>query len=89
MNGGGGSSRKKSVESNRGPIKTTLIGTMIVDTVCFHAIGDAVPRKESGGLGNPRGPVDPRSEVVMKRKANPEMMKRMTNLVLEMRISLL
>jgi|GEM_PF-7047080 len=50
----------------------------------FQAIGDAVPRKESGCLGKPRGPVDPKSEVVIKRKANPEMMKRITNFVLEM-----
>ena len=89
INGGGGSSRKKSVESNKGPIKTIFIGDIIADAVFFHAIGDAVPRKESGCLGNPRGPVDPKSEVVMERKTNPEMMKRMTNLVLEMRISLL
>jgi hypothetical protein len=89
MNGGGGSSRKKSVENSKGPIKTTFIGEITADTVCFHAIGEAVPRRESGCLGKPRGPVDPRSEVVMKRKANPEMMKRMTNFVLEMRMSLL
>src|SRR3989344_8992001 len=84
INGGGGSSRKKSVESNKGPIKTILIGNIIVDTVFFQTIGDAVPRKESGCLGKPLGPVDPKSEVVIKRKANPEMMKRITNFVLEM-----
>ena len=83
INGGGGSSRKKSVESNKGPIKTIFIGNIIVDTAFFQAIGDAVPRKESGCLGKPRGPVDPTSEVVIKRKANPEMMKRITNFVLE------
>ena len=71
------------VESNKGPIKTTLVGNIIVDTSFFQAIGDAVPRKESGCLGNPRGPVDPKSEVVMERKTNPEMMKRITNFVLE------
>ena len=54
-----------------------------MDTVLFQAIDDAVPRKESGCLGNPRGPVDPKSEVVIKRKANPEMMKRITNFFLE------
>ena len=55
-----------------------------MDTVFFQAIGDAVPRKESGCLGNPRGPVDPKSEVVIKRKANPETMKKITNFFLEM-----
>lgn len=55
-----------------------------MDTVLFHAIGDSDPvlRIGSGGLGNPRGPVDPKSEVVIKRKANPEMMKRITNFLL-------
>ena len=88
INGGGGSSRKKSVESNTGPIKTIFIGTIIVDTVFFHAIGDAVRRKESGCLGKPRGPVDPNSEVVIKRKTNPEMMKKKTNFFLVMFIPL-
>ena len=59
---------------------------MIVDAVFFQTTGDAVPRKESGCLGKPRGPVDPKSEVVIKRKTNPEMRKRMTNFVLEMSI---
>src|SRR3990167_5769444 len=84
INGGGGSSRKKSVESNKCPIKTILIGEIIVDTVLFQAIGDAVPRKESGCLGKPRGPVDPKNEVVIKRNANPERIKRITNFILEM-----
>ena len=57
-----------------------------MDTALFQAIGDAVPRKESGYLGKPRGPVDPKSEVVIKRKANPEMMKRITNFFLEILI---
>ncbi len=57
---------------------------MIVVTVLFHAIGDAVPRKESGCLGKPLGPVVPKSVVVIKRKANPEIMKRTTNFFLEM-----
>jgi len=52
----------------------------------FHAIGDAVRRKESGCLGNPRGPVDPKNEVVIKRKTNPETMKRITNFFLEISI---
>ena len=84
MNGGGGSSRKKLVESNKGPIKTIFIGRIIVDTVFFHATGDAVPKKESGCFGKLRGPVDPRSEVVINIKANPEMRNRITNFVLEM-----
>ena len=71
------------MESNKGPIKTTLIGNIIVDTVFFQTIGDAVPSRESGGLGKPRGPVDPKSEVVIKRKANPEMKKIAINLFLE------
>lgn len=50
----------------------------------FQAIGDAVPRKESGCLGKPRRPVDPKREVVINIKASPEMMKKITNFVLEM-----
>ena len=54
-----------------------------MDTLFFQAIGDAVPRKESGCLGNPRGHVDPKSVVVINIKANPETMKRMINFFLE------
>ncbi len=79
MNGGGGSSRKKSVERSKGPIKTTFIGAITVDTALFHATGDSRRRKESGYCGKPRGPVDPKREVVVKRKTNPETMKRRTN----------
>ena len=60
------------------------MGNISVDTVFFQTIGDAVPRKESGCLGKPRGPVDPKSEVVINIKANPEMIKRLTNFFLEM-----
>ena len=60
------------------------MGNIIVDMVFFQGSGDAVPRKESGCLGKPRGPVVPNIDVVIKRKANPEMMKRMTNFFLEM-----
>lgn len=74
--------------SNKGPIKTILIGDMIVDTVLFQAIFESIPSKESGGLGKPRGPVDPKSEVVIKRNANPETMKRIMNFVLEIFILL-
>ena len=83
INGGGGSSRKKSLESNKGPIKTILIGDIIVDAVFFQCIGDAVLRKESGYLGNPRGPVDPKSVVVINIKANPKTRNITTNLVFE------
>jgi hypothetical protein len=86
IKGGGGSSRKKFVEINKGPIKTILIGAMIVDAVFFQAIGEAVPRKVSGCIGKPRGPVAPKSDVVIKRKANPEIMKRVTNHVLDISI---
>lgn len=83
INGGGGSSFKKLIlDSNKGPIKTILIGARIADTVLFQATGESINRRESGGLGNPRGPVDPKSEVVIKRKANPEIMKRITNFFL-------
>ncbi len=84
INGGGGSSRKKLLESNKGPIKTIFIGNIIVDTAFFQAMGDAVPRKESGYLGKPRGPVEPKSEVVINIKANPEIIKQITNFFLEM-----
>lgn len=86
MNGGGGSSCKKlTCGRATGPIKTILIGVMIADTVLFQAIGESLPviRTESGDRGNPRGPVDPKSEVVMDRKANPETMKRTTNFLPE------
>ena len=83
INGGGGSSRKKLGESNKGPINTILIGDIIVDTVLFQAMGDAVPRKESGCFGKPRGPVDPKSEVLINIKTNAEITKRITNFFLE------
>lgn len=92
MNGGGGSSFKKlTLGRAKGPIKTILIGNMIVDAVLFQAIGDSLPvlRMESGDLGKPRGPVDPKSEVVIKRKTNPKMRKEMTNFVLEIFIPFL
>lgn len=87
INGGGGSSFKKSTEdSPKGPIKTILMGKIIVDTVLFQATGESEPvlRIESGYLGKPRGPVDPKSEVVIKLKASPKTMKRITNFFLEM-----
>ena len=59
------------------------MGNIIVDTVFFQTIGDAVPRKESGCLGKPLGPVDPKSVVVINIKTNPEMRKRITNFFLE------
>lgn len=84
INGGGGSSFKKlMLGSSKGPIKTTLIGSMIVATFLFQATLDSSPNKESGGLGNPLGPVVPKSEVVTKRKTNPEIINRMTNFVFE------
>ena len=86
-NGGGGSSFKKLTEGkSKGPIKTILIGDRIVDTVLFQATGESIRRSESGGLGKPLGPVDPKSEVVIKRKINPETMKRTTNFFLEILI---
>lgn len=86
INGGGGSSFKKLICGKaKGPIKIVLIGNIILDVALFHAIGESLPvlRTESGGLGNPRGPVVPKSDVVIKRKANPEMRKRITNFVSE------
>ena len=61
-----------------------------MDTVFFQAIGESDPvlSNESGGLGKPRGPVDPKSEVVIKRKINPEMMKIIINFFLEIFIAL-
>ncbi|MEK7497065.1 MAG: hypothetical protein AAB657_04165 [Patescibacteria group bacterium] len=85
-NGGGGSSFKKLMAGNpNGPIKTTFIGNIIADTVLFQLMGESAPvlRIESGGLGNPRGPVDPKSEEVIKRKTNPKIIKRITNFFLE------
>jgi hypothetical protein len=56
---------------------------MIEVRVFFQAVGDAVRRNKSGCLGKPLGPVGPKSEVVIKRKMNPAMMKRITNFFLE------
>ena len=56
---------------------------MIVDTFLFQAVGDSSSNKESGGLGNPLGPVVPKSEVLIKRKTNPQIMNRVTNFVFE------
>jgi hypothetical protein len=53
----------------------TLIGAMAIDTLFFHATGVSIRRSESGCFGNPRGPVVPRSEVVMKRNTKPKRMK--------------
>lgn len=87
MNGGGGSSfNKLMLGSSKGPIKTILMGDMIVATLAFQAIGESIPSKESGGLGKPLGPVDPKSVVVIKRKANPQTRKIMTNFFLEISI---
>jgi len=83
INGGGGSSRKKLVESNKGPIKIIFMGNITVDMALFHGSSDAVRRNESGCLGKPRGPVDPKSEVVINIKANPEMRNNITNFFLE------
>ena len=60
------------------------MGIIIVDTVFFQATGDAVPKSESGCLGKPRGPVEPKNVVVIKRKLNPQIRKRLINFVFEM-----
>lgn len=86
ISGGGGSSFKKLICGRaKGPTNTTLIGIITVDTARFQAIGELLPvlRTESGDLGKPRGPVDPKSVVVTKRKVNPKTMKRKTNFVFE------
>jgi len=72
--------------SSTGPIKMTLMGASMVDTVLFQATGESMPSKESGGSGKPRGPVDPKRVEVRKRNANPQMMKMITNFVREMAI---
>lgn len=83
-NGGGGSSFKKFTwGNNKGPIKTIFMGDMMADTVLFHAMGESSPKRESGGCGKPPNPPDPKSEVVIKRKTNPQIMKRTTNFFLE------
>lgn len=90
-NGGGGSSFKKLTEGRaNGPIKTILTGSIIADAVLFQTIfeSDPVWSKESGGLGKPLGPVVPKSEVVINRKANPQIMKRKINFFLEIFILL-
>jgi hypothetical protein len=79
-NGGGRSGN--SAKGNKGPVKTTLIGSRSVETAFFHVTGDPVPRKDSFLAGNSRTS-DPNSELVMNSKANPQMRKRATNLVLD------
>ncbi len=86
INGGGGSSCRKLIPGNAiGPIKTILIGNMILDIVLFQAIGESPPvrRTESGAWGNPLTPVVPKREVVINIKANPQIMKIITNFFLE------
>lgn len=58
---------------------------MALDIILFHSIGESSPvlRIESGDLGNPLGPVDPRSDVVTKRKVNPKIQKKRMNFVFE------
>jgi hypothetical protein len=88
MNGGGGSSCKKSTPGRRsGPMSTTLTGDTIMDAVRFQATDESNPRRESGGWGNPCTPVDPKIEVVTNRNTNPKIMKRMTNCVREIFIA--
>lgn len=89
--GGSGSSPKSSIRGSKGPIKTILIGNRIVDTVLFQAIGDPIPRKDStfGVGGKTWGPDDPKNVLVIKRKANPKMRKRITNFLLEIFIYLI
>ena len=62
-----------------------------MDTALFQATPESLPvlRTESGGLGKPRGPVVPKSDVVRKRETNPEMVGRITNFVLEILICVL
>jgi len=62
-----------------------FIGNRIADATLFQTIGESPPvlRTESGGWGKPRKPVDPKSEVVIQRKTNPEIRKRITNFFLE------
>ncbi|PIR89275.1 MAG: hypothetical protein COU07_00025 [Candidatus Harrisonbacteria bacterium CG10_big_fil_rev_8_21_14_0_10_40_38] len=61
------------------------MGKIIVETARFQTIGESLPvlTIESGGLGKPRGPVVPKSEVVIARNANPEIIKIITNFFLE------
>lgn len=68
-------------------MSTIFIGDTIADVICFHAIGESNPKRESGGDGNPRRPVDPKIEVVTNRNANPKIMKRMMNCVREIFIA--
>ena len=50
--GGGGSGNLN--KDDKGPIKTTLSGNKIVDTVLFQAIGDPVPGNHSPFTGKSR-----------------------------------
>ena len=87
-NGGGGSSLKNSMTGSMGPIKIILIGNRIVDTVLFHPICASVPSQDSPFGGKRWGPDDPKSVLEIKRKANAEMRKKITNLFLEVFIYL-
>lgn len=60
--GGGASGSGFANKDAMGPIKTRLIGYMIVDTVTFHAIGDSLPGNHSPFLG--KSPIsDPKREL--------------------------
>lgn len=86
MKGGGGSSFKKVTWGRaKGPRRTTLIGSITVDTVRFQAVGESLPvaRIESGCFGKPRGPVVPSRVVETKRKTNPKRRKLAMNFLFD------
>jgi hypothetical protein len=70
------------IKGSIGPTKIILIGYRIVDTVLFHPISDSVPRKDSP-LSGMSLTTDRKITLEIKRKANPEMRNRETNLFLE------
>ena len=70
-----------------GPTKTILTGKRILYPILFQAMGDSVPRKDSGGCGKTRASV-PKSAFEINIKATAETRKRITNFVLEIFIEI-
>lgn len=68
-----------------GPINIALTGRMMAAALCFQTLGESYPvlTIASGGFGKPRRPVEPKREVVIKRKTNEPIIKKATNFLLD------
>ncbi len=88
IKGGGGSTSRKLMYGITGPSNTILIGNVIDDSTRFHATGESLPvlNIESGGCGNPRGPVVPKRVVETNKNTKPDSRNRTTNCLRDVRM---